>query len=241
MRQGPRRRVSSMHRRDWAGSVVIAALIALAGLLHSHTLAAAVLGAVAFAGVVVVLFDVFGGATAPPIESSAPDARPRARLAFDRPYVRPYVSYREGSQINHASFAIVAVRNDGTEDAHNVIAWLTALDVNGEQIPNTKTVKAHWADQHVAGQRSITLPANGDPHALDLAMRIIHENATWLYDDESVHELRRVEVLIRHAEFWVRVDVKASNADSVSTVVRVRVAASSRRVPLLEVVEDESA
>lgn len=49
-----------MQRRDWAGTAVITALITLAALLHSHILAASLLGAVAFLGCVVVIADVFG-------------------------------------------------------------------------------------------------------------------------------------------------------------------------------------
>lgn len=47
-----------MHRKDWAGTVVVACLVGAAGLLHDHTLALVVLLAAAAVGVVVIAWDV---------------------------------------------------------------------------------------------------------------------------------------------------------------------------------------
>jgi hypothetical protein len=47
-----------VRRRDWAGSVLVAALLALTGLLHSHTAAAVAFGCVAAGGLAVVAYDV---------------------------------------------------------------------------------------------------------------------------------------------------------------------------------------
>jgi hypothetical protein len=47
-----------MRRRDWAGTILVAALIALAGLLHSHVAGAIAFGCVAAVSLSVVTFDV---------------------------------------------------------------------------------------------------------------------------------------------------------------------------------------
>lgn len=48
-----------MRRRDWAGTVLVACLIAAAGLLRNHTLLLVLLLVVATASVVVILWDVW--------------------------------------------------------------------------------------------------------------------------------------------------------------------------------------
>lgn len=49
-----------MRRRDWAGTVLVACLIAAAGLLHNHTVLLVALAVVAAACVAVIVVDVRG-------------------------------------------------------------------------------------------------------------------------------------------------------------------------------------
>ena len=125
------------------------------------------------------------------LEAARRQAEPRVVLRLGRPYVRPNVRFADALARENASasFAFIPVWNQGTDEARDVIAWIAVHDLDGNFITNV--AKAHWADRHVAGQRSITLPANADPHALDLVMRINREQVSWLYDDESPRSLRR--------------------------------------------------
>lgn len=47
-----------MRKRDWAGSIVVAALIALAGFLHAHAIAVALLAVMVVGALLVIAFDV---------------------------------------------------------------------------------------------------------------------------------------------------------------------------------------
>jgi len=150
---------------------------------------------------------------------------PGPRLLFGLPYVRSGINWVDENQdLETASVAVVPIRNEGAEDALSVVVWLSVRSLDGSTPHNLKDAKkAHWADSHVAGQRSITIPANRDDYAIDLVLKIQHENACWLFDDETPRVLRREGNAIEAREFYVAVVARAAgNHPEIRSEVRIR-------------------